>query len=61
MLAHVIKMGIHAPLDIIIRADLFPIHQMGVYATDSNDKTETTILGRPKHGRKTDRNDQLAA
>ena len=61
MLAHVIKMGIHAPLDIIIRADLFPIHQMGVYATDSNDKTETTILGRPKHGRKTDRNDKLAA
>jgi len=32
MLAHVIKMGICAPLDILIRADIFPIHQMGVYA-----------------------------
>ena len=32
MLAHVIKMGISAPLDILIRADIFPIHQMGVYA-----------------------------
>lgn len=59
MLAHVIKYGIAAPLDILIRADIFPIHQMGVFATDDADKTETTILGRPKHGRKTDRNDSL--
>jgi len=61
MLAHVIKYGISAPLDILLRADIFPIHQMGVYATDNADKTETTILGRPKFGRKTDRNDKLAA
>jgi hypothetical protein len=61
LLAHVIKYGISVPLDILIRADIFPMHQMGIYATDSADKTETTILGRPKHGRKTDRNDQLAA
>lgn len=61
LLSHVIKYGIAVPLDILIRADIFPIHQMGVYATDAPDKTETTILGRPKHGRKTDRNDKLAA
>jgi hypothetical protein len=61
LLSHVIKYGIAVPLDILIRADIFPIHQMGVYATDALDKTETTILGRPKHGRKTDRNDKLAA
>jgi glycosyl transferase family 25 len=61
LLSHVIKYGIAVPLDILIRADIFPIHQMGVYATDAPDKTETTILGRPKHGRTTDRNDKLAA
>jgi hypothetical protein len=32
MLAHVLKYGISAPLDILLRADIFPIHQMGVYA-----------------------------
>lgn len=58
MLAHVIKYGICAPLDILLRADIFPIHQMGVFAYDVKNM-DTTILGRPKEGRKTDRNDKL--
>jgi hypothetical protein len=60
LLAHVIKYGICAPLDILIRADVFPIHQMGVFAYDKSDKTQTTILGRPKEGRSTVRNDDLS-
>lgn len=65
MLAHVIKYGICAPLDIILRADIFPIHQMGVFAYDIKERVpdtgelNTTILGRPIEGRKTDRNDKL--
>jgi hypothetical protein len=58
MLAHVIKYGINAPLDILLRADVFPIHQMGVFAYDVKDGG-TTILGRPKDGRSTKRNDNL--
>lgn len=59
MLAHVLKYGISAPLDILLRADVFPIHQMGIFAYDDGRK-ETTILGRPKDGRSTIRNDNLA-
>ena len=59
LLAHVIKYGICAPLDILIRADIFPIHQNGIFAYDTS-KKETTILGRPKEGRTTVRNDELA-
>lgn len=63
MVAHVIKYGINAPLDIMIRADIFPIHQMGVFAYDSyqaeEKHTNTTILGRPREGRSTKRNDKL--
>jgi hypothetical protein len=58
LLAHVIKYGICAPLDILIRSDVFPIHQMGVYAYDVRDG-ETTILNRPTEGRTTKRNDNL--
>lgn len=58
MLAHAIKYGINAPLDIMLRADIFPIHQMGVYAYDEKG-VETTILNRPKEGRTTQRNDNL--
>jgi len=57
LLAHVIKLGIHAPLDIMIRADIFSIHQMGLFAYDLDD--ETTILERPKEGRTTKKNDYL--
>jgi hypothetical protein len=59
LLAHVLKWGINAPLDIMIRADIFPIHQMGVYAYDKK-RNDTTISGRPKEGRATLRNDDLA-
>lgn len=58
MLAHVIKYGVNAPLDILLRADIFPIHQMGIFAYDVKGE-ETTILGRPKEGRSTVRNDKL--
>ena len=61
MLAHVLKYGISAPLDIMLRADIFPIYQMGIFAYNhwDNDKTNTTILGRPIEGRSTVRNDDL--
>jgi hypothetical protein len=58
LLAHVIKYGISAPLDILIRTDIFPVHQNGVFAYDASEK-ETTILARPKEGRNTVRNDNL--
>lgn len=66
MIAHVIKFGICAPLDIIVRADIFPIHQTGVYAYDvkeieaKTNQLKTTILGRPLEGRSTVRNDDLS-
>lgn len=61
LLAHVIKMGICAPLDIMIRADLFNITHQGLYAFDLNDNpyNDTTILARPIEGRTTKRNDRL--
>jgi hypothetical protein len=61
MLAHVLKYGISAPLDIMLRADIFPIHQMGIYAYNGweGDMKDTTILGRPLEGRTTQRNDGL--
>ena len=34
LVSHVIKYGIHESLDIMLRADIFPIVQMGVYAYD---------------------------
>lgn len=59
LLAHVIKYGITAPLDIIMRADIFPIHQNDLYAYDKSETENTTIVGRPKEGRSTQRNDKL--
>lgn len=59
LLSHVIKYGIFAPLDIMIRADIFPFHQTDIFAYDKPDFTNTTILGRPKEGRSTKRNDNL--
>ena len=46
MLAHVIKYGIHESLDMMLRADIFPIHQPGFYAYD--EPGETTITARKK-------------
>lgn len=63
MLAHVIRYGISSSLDMLLRADIFPIHQMGLYAYDNPDvkdgNIETTILQRPSTGRSMHRNDNL--
>lgn len=61
LLSHVIKNGISAPLDIIIRADLFNVTHRGLYAYDENfdSITDTTIKARPPAGRTTARNDDL--
>ena len=60
LLSYVIKMGICTSLDMLIRADLFPIHQMGVYAYNVfESREETTIKGRALEGRATKRNDGL--
>lgn len=61
LISHVIKFGICAPLDIMMRADLFNITHQGLYAFDKNvDKTnDTTIKARPQSGRTTERNDRL--
>lgn len=61
LLSHVIKMGICAPLDIMIRADLFNITHQGLYAYDQNlnNISDTTIKARPEAGRTTKRNDKL--
>lgn len=61
LLAHVLKMGISAPLDIMLRADLFNITHQGFYAYDKNvnKTTDTSILQRPLTGRTTERNDRL--
>ena len=58
MLAHVLKYGLSSSLDMMLRADIFPIHQMGVYAHDTQ-AAETTILGRSKVSRALERNDEL--
>lgn len=62
LLSHVIKFGIVAPLDIMMRVDLFNVSHQGLYAYDKNyDKMkDTTIKARPSDGRSTKRNDNLA-
>lgn len=47
MVAHVIKYGIHESLDLMLRADIFPIAQHGMFAYD--DFTGTTIVNRKKN------------
>lgn len=61
MLSYVLKMGICAPLDIMLRADIFHITHQGLHAYDDNDNAvrDTTIKARPLEGRTTDRNDRL--
>lgn len=61
LLSHVLKMGIVAPLDMMLRADLFHITHQGLFAYDKvydRDGT-TTITGRPSGGRSPNRNDDL--
>jgi hypothetical protein len=60
LIAHVINNGLIAPLDIMMRADMFNISHQGPYATDiMSDKLDTTIAARPLEGRTTKRNDKL--
>jgi GR25 family glycosyltransferase involved in LPS biosynthesis len=44
LVAHVIRFGLAAPADMLIRADIFPLVQTGFYAFDAPE--ETTITGR---------------
>lgn len=60
LLAHVLQMGIQSSLDMLIRSDLFPIHQMGLKAYDVQD-SQTTILNRTRDFSPDIRNDELAA
>jgi hypothetical protein len=46
LVSHLIRFGLSAPADMLIRADLFPFVQTGFYAFDAPD--ETTITGRDK-------------
>jgi len=61
MLAHVLKFGVHTSLDVMLRADIFPIHQTELYAYE--EAGETTIINRPgpetKFYRTPFRNDNL--
>ena len=60
MLAHVIKYGINGSLDMMLRADIFPIYQMGLYAYNDWVNEETTIKGRPLDSRTVKRNDDMS-
>lgn len=59
MLSYVLKYGICRSLDSLLRADIFPIHQMGVIAFD-NAENKTSIVNRGPEYRSTVRNDNLA-
>lgn len=61
MLAHVLKLGICDPLDIMLRTDLFSVTHCGFYAYDQNlnATNDTTIKNRPLEGRTTKRNPNL--
>lgn len=47
-MAHVIKYGINESLDIMLRSDIIPAIQLGLYAYDESDIANTTIVGRKK-------------
>lgn len=47
LLSHIIKYGIYTTADKIMRADIFPIHQMGIFAY--NIDGQTTIKNREEH------------
>lgn len=57
MLSYVLQYGINTSVDRMLRADIFPIHQMGLYAYDENSKT--TITNRASGNRPSMRNDAL--
>lgn len=57
LLSYAIKYGIHTTADKFIRADLFPIHQIGGFAFDG--PSETTIKDRAEHHNTRKRNDEI--
>lgn len=68
LLSYVIKYGLTGPLDIIMRTDLFPVVQFGLYAYDEDNGQKTTTIngrdhvneeGKPAH-RPSRRNDNLS-
>jgi hypothetical protein len=58
MLAHVLQYGISKSLDVVLRADIFPIHQIGLFAFDDQDG-KTTIEGRSEMNRSNVRIDNM--
>ena len=58
MLAQTLKMGIYAPLDEMIYADLYNISHCGLYAYD--DESKSTVKNRPTDTRTTIKNDDLS-
>lgn len=58
MLAQTLKMGIYAPLDEMIYADLYNISHDGLYAYDA--AGPSTVVNRPTEGRTTRKNDDLS-
>lgn len=60
LVSHVLRFGISSSLDTYINADIFPIHQVGVYAYDeAGDRTDSTILHRSDNGRPSILNEDL--
>jgi hypothetical protein len=57
LLAYVLQHGVCTSLDRMIRSDIFPIHQMGLFAYDESN--ETTINNRAPGDRPSMRNDDL--
>jgi hypothetical protein len=43
IISHILKLGIHESADVMLRADIFPIVQLGLYAYDESDAANTTI------------------
>ena len=58
MLAYVLQYGINTSLDRMLRADIFPIHQMNLFAYDES--SQTSITNRAKGDRPSLRNDNLS-
>lgn len=58
MLAYVLQNGICGQLDRLLRADLFPMHQMGLVAFDNNENL-TSINGKTDEYRSSRRNENL--
>jgi len=61
LLSHVIKYGIAVPFNILIRADISQFIKWACTLRTHLIRLKPPFLDAPEHGRKTDRNDKLAA